>query len=52
MATNGLVKMECDPRAWFDEICHAGMPHHVAVVQGHQAALLKRLARALNLQVI
>jgi len=52
MATNGLAKMDCDPRAWFDEICHAGMPHHVAVVQGHHAALLQRLARALNMQVI
>jgi len=52
MATNGLAKMNCDPREWFEELCHAGMPHHVAVVQGHHAALLKRLARALNIQTI
>ena len=48
MATNGLVRMKCDPREWFEELCHAGMPHHVAVVQGHHAALLKRLARVMG----
>jgi len=52
MATNALVKMKCDPLEWFEDLCHAGMPHHVAVVQGHHAALLKRLARVLNMQVI
>lgn len=52
MATNGLAKMHCDPREWFEELCHAGMPHHVAVVQGHHASLLKRLARVLNMQII
>lgn len=52
MATNGLAEMNCDPREWFEELCHAGMPHHVAVVQGHRAAFLKRLARVLNLQII
>ena len=39
MATNGLAKMNCDPREWFEELCHAGMPHHVAVIGGHPAAL-------------
>jgi hypothetical protein len=52
MATNALAKMNCDPREWFENFCHAGMPHHVAVVQGHHAAFLKRLARAMNMQVI
>ena len=52
MATNGLAKMNCDPREWFEELCHAGMPHHVAVIGGHHAALLERLARALNIQTI
>jgi L-arabinose isomerase len=52
MATNGLAKMNCDPREWFEELCHAGMPHHVAVVQGHHAVLLKRLARALQIQIL
>lgn len=52
MATNALAKMNCDPREWFEDLCHAGMPHHVAVVQGHHAALLKRLARVMNLQTL
>ncbi|MGH7950508.1 MAG: L-fucose/L-arabinose isomerase family protein [Limisphaerales bacterium] len=52
MTTNALAKMNCDPREWFEEFCHAGMPHHVAVVQGHHAAFLKRLARAMNIQFI
>lgn len=48
MATNALAQMKNDPREWFEELCHAGMPHHVVVVQGHHAALLKRLARLLG----
>ena len=52
MATDGLARMKDDPREWFEELCHAGMPHHVAVVQGHHAALLKRMARALRMQFI
>lgn len=52
MATNALARMNCDPREWFEDFCHAGMPHHVAVVQGHHAAFLKRLARAMNMQFL
>lgn len=52
MATNALAKMDCDPREWFEDFCHAGMPHHVAVVQGHHAALFKRLARCMGMQVL
>ena len=52
MATNGLVRMNDNPIEWFEEMCHAGMPHHIAVIQGHHAAFLKRLARALSIQVI
>lgn len=50
MATNGLARMKDDPSEWFEEMCHAGMPHHVAVVQGHHAAFLKRLARAMDIR--
>lgn len=49
MATNALARMKNDPREWFEEMCHQGMPHHVAVVQGHHAPLLNRLARAMNI---
>jgi L-fucose isomerase-like protein len=50
MATNALARMNVDPGEWFEELCHEGMPHHVAVVQGHHAALLKRLARVLPMK--
>lgn len=52
MATNALARMKEDPRDWFEELCHAGMPHHVAVVQGHHAALLKRFARVMGIRVV
>lgn len=52
MMTNALAQMKDDPREWFEDLCHAGMPHHVGVVQGHQAALLKRFARVMGMQVI
>jgi L-fucose isomerase-like protein len=52
LATNGLAGMDNDPRDWFEELCHQGMPHHVAVVQGHQAALLRRLARTLRMTFV
>jgi L-fucose isomerase-like protein len=52
MATNALARMKDDPREWFEEFCHAGMPHHVAVVQGHHTAYLKRLARVMSIQFI
>ena len=53
MGTNGLARLnDQDPREWFEELCHAGMPHHVAVFEGHSAAVLKRFARALDIQFI
>ena len=52
MATNALARMERDPREWFEELCHQGMPHHVAVVQGHHAALLKRMALTMNMHFL
>ncbi len=52
MATNALARMKDNPIEWFEEMCHAGMPHHVAVIQGHHAAFLKRLARTLDIQFI
>ena len=53
MGTNGLAQLDKqDPREWFEELCHQGMPHHVVVFEGHSADLLKRFARALNIQFI
>jgi len=33
---------------WFEGLCHAGMPHHVALFAGHRRDDLRRLARLLN----
>ena len=52
MATNGLANMKDDPRIWFEDMCHAGMPHHVGVIQGHHALLLKRMARLLKIEFV
>jgi L-fucose isomerase-like protein len=52
MMTNALARMKDDPGEWFEELCHFGMPHHVAVVQGHHAAFLKRLARAMDMRIV
>jgi L-fucose isomerase-like protein len=30
---------------WFDDLCHAGMPHHLSVVAGAHADTLRRFAR-------
>jgi L-fucose isomerase-like protein len=50
--TNGLAELPgTDVTALFDELCHAGMPHHVAVFGGHHAAALRRLARLLGVRV-
>jgi L-arabinose isomerase len=52
MATNGLARMKDDPRVWFEDLCHSGMPHHVAVVQGHHEALLRRMARVMGMTFV
>jgi L-fucose isomerase-like protein len=53
MATNALARVDRqDPREWFEELCHQGMSHHVAVVAGHHVALLRRLGRALGVQFV
>lgn len=53
MGTNGLARLENqDPQAWFDELCHQGMPHHVAVFEGHHAPVLQRLARTVQMQFV
>lgn len=53
MMTNGLVRLERqDASAWFEELCHEGMPHHVALFQGHHEALLRRFARAIGARFV
>ncbi len=53
MGTNALARLVSqDPQEWFEELCHHGMPHHVAVFEGHHEALLRRLARALGMAFV
>lgn len=53
LGSNGLAQMAgCDVNEWFDELVHAGMPHHVAVVGGHHARTLKRWARLAGVRLI
>jgi L-fucose isomerase-like protein len=53
MGTNGLARLDKqDPREWFEDLCHQGMPHHVVVFEGHSAGLLKRLARVMRMQFV
>lgn len=53
MGTNALARLDRqDPRDWFEELCHEGMPHHVAAFEGHHASALRRLARLLNIRFI
>lgn len=51
MGTNGLVRMSSqNPMVWFEELVHAGMPHHVTVVPGHHRDTLRRLGRLLRVR--
>jgi len=52
MGTNALSRLaDRNPREWFDELCHQGMPHHVAVFAGHHSDLLRRFARMMGFKV-
>ncbi len=49
--TTGVVQLNGrDPRAWFRELCFAGMPHHLTVFPGHCGDMFNRLARLLGVQ--
>ena len=51
MGTNGLVRIiDRKVYEWFDELCYARMPHHVAVFRGHHQKLLRRFARQANVE--
>jgi L-fucose isomerase-like protein len=51
LGTGGLVRVSgLDVPEYFDAICHAGMPHHVAVFAGAHANLLRRFARRMGVR--
>jgi L-fucose isomerase-like protein len=53
LATNGLARLNRqDPRDWFEELCHHGMPHHVAMFAGHHEAFLRRFARTMRVEFV
>lgn len=53
MGTNGLSKVkDLNPEDLFDDLCHAGMPHHIAIFPGHHAKTLNKLARRMNIKWI
>jgi L-fucose isomerase-like protein len=39
-----------DVRRWFEELIHAGLPHHVALFHGHRADHFRRLARMMHVE--
>jgi L-fucose isomerase-like protein len=53
MGTNGTARLlAADPAAWFEELCHEGMPHHVVVFPGHHAGPLRRFARVMGMKFV
>jgi L-fucose isomerase-like protein len=53
MGTNALVLLDqCDPNAWFKDLCHHAMPHHVSIHEGHHADNLQQFARLLEVEVV
>jgi L-arabinose isomerase len=50
MATNGVFRTaETDVRRWFEEQVQRGMPHHVCLIEGHHAELIRRIGRLLGM---
>jgi L-fucose isomerase-like protein len=45
MCSNGRARLlNRKPNDWFEDMCRAGMPHHLNIFQGNHAAKLKRFA--------
>lgn len=51
LGNNGRARMVGEnPGTWFEELCHAGMPHHLSVVAGHHSETLRRFARVMRMK--
>lgn len=37
---------------WFDDLCHAGMPHHLSIAEGKHVEKLRRFARLMNISFL
>lgn len=50
LAGNSIgLRLERSVPRWFDDLCHAGMPHHLSIAEGRHAERLRRLARLLGI---
>jgi L-fucose isomerase-like protein len=53
MGSNGLARVNNHNLIeFFDDLCHMGMPHHLAIVRGHHKSSLKALARRFNITYV
>lgn len=46
---SAVLRLDRSVPRWFDEMCHAGMPHHLSIAEGRHAELFRRFARLLDL---
>jgi L-fucose isomerase-like protein len=46
------LRLEREVPRWFDDLCHAGMPHHLSIAEGKHADRLRRLSRVLNVNFL
>ncbi len=51
MMSNGQARLlNRQPNEWFEDMCYAGMPHHLNVFPGNHTAKLKRFARVAGIK--
>ena len=51
MCSNGRARLlNRKPNEWFEDMCYAGMPHHLNVFPGNHSAKLKRFARVAGIK--
>jgi hypothetical protein len=49
--SNGQARLlNRNPNEWFEDMCYAGMPHHLNVFEGNHTEKLKRFARVAGIQ--
>jgi len=46
------LRLERSVPRWFDDLCHAGMPHHLSIAEGKHAEQLRRFARLVNISFL
>lgn len=46
------LRLERSVPRWFDDLCHAGMPHHLSIAEGKYADRLRRFARLFNISFL